>query len=92
MLCRLCKVYMLCHELCKTNVLSRSHEAPSVRQSRGSGLYDDVSLKHPSLDPSNQMLEDSEEQSVQDDPVLANRCSLDTSCLVRRHDKKFTPS
>ena len=54
-------------------MLSRSHEAPSVGRSRGSGMYDDVSLKHPSVDPPDQMMEDSEEQSMHDDPVLANR-------------------
>lgn len=36
-------------------------------------MYDDVSLKLPSVDPPNQMMEDSEEQSMQDDPVLVNR-------------------
>lgn len=36
-------------------------------------MYDDVSLKLPSVDPPDQMMEDSEEQSMQDDPVLVNR-------------------
>ena len=64
----------------------RSHEAPSVKQSRGSGLYSDVSLKHPSRDPADQMLDDTEEQPMQDDPVYANRycidCQSDVSQLL----------
>lgn len=53
--------------------LSRSREAASVGQSRGSGLYSDVTLRHPSVDPADQMLEDSEEQPMQDDPSFCNR-------------------
>ncbi|KAL3142662.1 hypothetical protein ABBQ38_002971 [Trebouxia sp. C0009 RCD-2024] len=61
------------HSTLYTRRSTRSHEAPSVRQSRASGMYDDVSLKLPSVDPPDQMMEDSEEQSMQDDPVLVNR-------------------
>ena len=49
-----------------------------MRQSRGSGLYSDVSLHHASQDQADQMLEDSEAQPMHDDAVFVNRYSEHT--------------
>ncbi len=53
----------------------RSGEAPSVKNSRGSGMYDDgeVSLQQPPADPGDQMLEDSQEMLQDADALLSNR-------------------
>ena len=61
------------HNVSHCPCVYRSHEAPSVKQSRGSGLYSDQSLKQAPLDPADQMLDDSEEQPMQHDPVVVNR-------------------
>jgi len=53
----------------------RSGEAPSVKNSRGSGMYDDgeVSLQQPPTDPGDQRLEDSEDMLQDADELVSNR-------------------
>ncbi len=53
----------------------RSGGAPSVKNSRGSGMYDDgeVSLQQPPTDPGDQMLEDSEDMLQDADALVSNR-------------------